>query len=152
MSKSEESQVNTLIYSMGQKADDILQSSGLSEEEEKKYNMVKEKFEGYFIQRRNLIFECKSKCVVVQPQPRIQIAATDAMDTFLGPIYVSDISTVQANSTKWIKSLDIHQCKMAFKIDPGADVTVILENFYSKTHDGLLRSTDQLTGAGQLNV
>ena len=36
-----------------------------------------------------------------------------------------------------------------------ADVTVILENFYSKTHDGLLQSTDrQLTGAGQqpLNV
>ena len=30
--KSEESQIDTLIYSMGDKADDILQSSNLSEE------------------------------------------------------------------------------------------------------------------------
>ena len=57
MTNSEESQVNTLIYSMGQKADDILQSFGLSEEEEKKYKTMKDKFDGYFIQCRNPIFE-----------------------------------------------------------------------------------------------
>ena len=55
--KSEESHVNTLIYSMGQKADDILQSFKLSVEDKKTYETVKEKFEGYFIQRRNPIFE-----------------------------------------------------------------------------------------------
>ena len=39
---------------------------------------------------------------------------------------------------------------MAFKIDTGADVMVIPKNFYSKTHDGPLQSSDcQLTGAGQ---
>ena len=54
--KSEENQVNTLIYSMGQKAGDILQSFKLSAEE-KTYETVKEKFEGYFIQRCNPIFE-----------------------------------------------------------------------------------------------
>ena len=41
---------------MGQKADDILQSFGLSEEE-KKYKTVRDKFDGYFIQRHNPIFE-----------------------------------------------------------------------------------------------
>ena len=46
-------QVNTLIYSMGDEADDILRSLTLSTEDFKKYNVVKEKFE----QRRNVIFE-----------------------------------------------------------------------------------------------
>ena len=56
-SKSEESQVNMLIYSMGQKADNILQSFRLSADDEKSYETVKQKFEGYFVQCRNPIFE-----------------------------------------------------------------------------------------------
>ena len=55
--KSEESQVNTLLYSMGEKADDILQSFCLSEEELKKYEMVVAKFQKHFISSRNVIFE-----------------------------------------------------------------------------------------------
>ena len=39
-SKSEETQINTLIYSMGDKAEDILQSFTLSDEEAKKYSVV----------------------------------------------------------------------------------------------------------------
>ncbi len=35
--KSEETQVNTLIYSMGDKADDIMRSFDLSEDDKKKY-------------------------------------------------------------------------------------------------------------------
>ena len=56
-SKSEESQVNTLVYSMGDKADDILQSFNLTEADQKKYSTVKDKFERYFVKRRNTIFE-----------------------------------------------------------------------------------------------
>ena len=55
--KSEESQVNTLLYSMGEKADDILQSFCLSEEELKKYETVVAKFQKHFISKRNVIFE-----------------------------------------------------------------------------------------------
>ena len=55
--KSEESQVNTLLYSMGEKADDILQYFCLSEEELKKYETVVAKFQKHFISRRNVIFE-----------------------------------------------------------------------------------------------
>ena len=55
--KDEESQVNTLIYSMGDEADDILQSFGMSEADKKKYSAVKQKFEGHFIIKRNVIFE-----------------------------------------------------------------------------------------------
>ena len=50
--KSPEVQVNTLIYSMGDEADDILRSFSLSEAEKKVYDitcMVKEKFENHFV-------------------------------------------------------------------------------------------------------
>ena len=56
-SKAEDKQVNTLIYTMGAKADDILQSFRLSADDEKKYETVKNKFKAYFIKRRNPIFE-----------------------------------------------------------------------------------------------
>ena len=55
--KAEESQVNTLIYTMDDKADDLLSSFGLSDEDQKKYSTVKEKFNGYFVKRRNVMFE-----------------------------------------------------------------------------------------------
>ena len=42
---------------MGDKADDILQSFNLSDENLKSYKTVKERFDTHFIQRRNTIFE-----------------------------------------------------------------------------------------------
>ena len=55
--KAEDKQVNTLVYSMGAKAEDIFQAFSLSEEESKSYNTVNTKFESHFIKRRNTIFE-----------------------------------------------------------------------------------------------
>ena len=55
--KSETAQVNTLIYSMGDEADDILRSFALSEEDGKKYDTVKGRFDSHFVKRRNIIFE-----------------------------------------------------------------------------------------------
>ena len=50
-------QVNTLIYAMGDQADDILTSFTLSDEDRKSYATVKSKFDNHFIQRRNAIFQ-----------------------------------------------------------------------------------------------
>ena len=55
--KDEEAQVNMLIYTMGDKAEDILRSFKLSEADAKKYSVVKEKFEDHFIKKRNVIYE-----------------------------------------------------------------------------------------------
>ena len=58
--KDGESQVNTLIYSMGElieEADDIVMSFGLTAEEAKQYNVLKAKFEAHFVVKRNVIFE-----------------------------------------------------------------------------------------------
>ena len=55
--KGQEAQVNTLIYSMGDEADDILRSFALSEEDKKEYDSVKAQFDAHFVKRRNVIFE-----------------------------------------------------------------------------------------------
>lgn len=55
--KDQETQVHTLVYCMGDEADDLLSSFGLSEDDKKKYDKVLEKFEGHFVQRKNVIFE-----------------------------------------------------------------------------------------------
>ena len=49
---SEENQVNTLIYTVGTVADDILGSLGITEMEQK-YDIVKQKFEDFFILGHN---------------------------------------------------------------------------------------------------
>ena len=41
--------MNALIYTMGDKADDILSSFGLSDNDQKKYSVVKNKFDNHFI-------------------------------------------------------------------------------------------------------
>ena len=46
--KSEETQISTLIYSMGDRSEDILKSFALSEEDAKKYLMVIGKFNNHF--------------------------------------------------------------------------------------------------------
>ena len=56
-SKSEENQVNTLIYTIGDDADDILYSFRLTEADRKKYDTVSDKFKALFVKRRNPIYE-----------------------------------------------------------------------------------------------
>ena len=53
--KSPETQVNTLIYTMGAEADDIFQSFDLSDEDKKKHATVKAKFESHYVKRRKVI-------------------------------------------------------------------------------------------------
>ena len=55
--KSEPSQVNTLIYSMGDAADDIFHSFRLTEEQVANYKTVREKFDAYFSKKKNVIYE-----------------------------------------------------------------------------------------------
>ena len=55
--EEEESQINTLIYAMGDQAGDILTSFKLSTSQLKQYYTVKTKFDEHFVVRRNVIFE-----------------------------------------------------------------------------------------------
>ena len=42
---------------MGSKSDDILATFGLTNDDSKKFDVVKDKFDGYFVKRRNIIYE-----------------------------------------------------------------------------------------------
>ena len=55
--KDKGKQVNTLIYTMGDEADDILLSFNLSPEDLQRYDVVKNRFENHFIAKRNVIYE-----------------------------------------------------------------------------------------------
>ena len=55
--KEEEAQVSALIYMMGDKAEDILRSFGLKDEDKKKYKVVRDRYEVYFVKKRNVIYE-----------------------------------------------------------------------------------------------
>lgn len=55
--RAEEDQVNLLIYTMGDKAEDILLSFKLSVEELKRYNTVMGKFKTHFGEKTNIIYE-----------------------------------------------------------------------------------------------
>ena len=55
--EEEEAQINTLIYAMGDQADDILKSFKLTDAQAKKYDTVKSRFDEHFVVRRNIIFE-----------------------------------------------------------------------------------------------
>lgn len=53
----EENQVNALIYTMGDEAEDILTSLRLTSEQLSEYNTVIERLNERFVVRRNVIFE-----------------------------------------------------------------------------------------------
>lgn len=55
--QAEENQVNALIYTMGDAAEDIIVSFHLSSEEANDYDTVKTRLDAHFVTRRNIIFE-----------------------------------------------------------------------------------------------
>ena len=57
MEKEESIQVNTLIYVMGNEAEDIFKSFQLSANNAKKFKTVLDKFSEHFVKRRKIIFK-----------------------------------------------------------------------------------------------
>lgn len=55
--QTEEDQVGHFIYTMGEEAEDILQSFRLEKDQENCYDMVRDKFENHFVKRKNVIYE-----------------------------------------------------------------------------------------------
>nr|XP_042908526.1 uncharacterized protein K02A2.6-like [Parasteatoda tepidariorum] len=57
ITKTDEEQVDALIYVMGDKAEDIFLSLSISEEDKKKFQEVLNSFDTHFVVKRNIIFE-----------------------------------------------------------------------------------------------
>ena len=54
---SETRQVSTLLYCLGDEAEDVLSSTNISEEDKANYGKVLEKLNGFFKVRKNVILE-----------------------------------------------------------------------------------------------
>lgn len=78
--KDDESQVSTLVYTMGEEADDIFMSFELSDEEAKNYETVRNKFEEKFVVKKNVIFERAKFNSRVQEQ-------NETVDSFITDLY-----------------------------------------------------------------
>lgn len=78
--RDEETQVSTFLYTMGEKSEDIMTTFNLSVDNAKKYDHVKEKFENYFIKRRNTIFE-RAKFNTRKQEPG------ESVDSFITDLY-----------------------------------------------------------------
>ena len=55
--ESQARQVNTLLYCLGEEGEDLLCSTNITEEEMKEYSSVRQKLNGFFQVRKNIIFE-----------------------------------------------------------------------------------------------
>ena len=56
-SEDDHRQVCTLLYCLGNEAEDVLRSTNISEEDRKKYKEVRAKFDAFFQVQENVIFE-----------------------------------------------------------------------------------------------
>jgi hypothetical protein len=55
--ESQDRQISTLLYSMGDNAEDTLRSTNITEDERKEFSKVLEKFDEFFKARKYVIFE-----------------------------------------------------------------------------------------------
>ena len=89
----------------------------------------------------------KSVCRSTLVKSNIRAVETEDSN-FLGTIHSSDVLAVEAN--RWTKTLRLNQQEVVFKIDTGADITVIPDKYYSRAQDGPFQPVQCiLTGAGQ---
>lgn len=77
---SEENQVNTLVYCMGDEADDVLRGLKLTSVQRQQYDAVKTAFDSYFVPRKNVIYERAKFNKRVQQQ-------TEPVDSFITALY-----------------------------------------------------------------
>jgi len=87
---------------------------------------------------------CRSKKLV-----REVLITEDGQDEFLGVIH-SETDLLSSIEAPWTTNLELNGRNIEFKIDTGANVTVISEQDYITEHDGPLTQTHQvLSGPSQ---
>lgn len=77
---SEANQVNTLIYCMGDEADDILRGQALSDVQRQQYQAVRDTLDIYFVPRKNIIYER------ARFNQRVQLV-NETVDSFVTALY-----------------------------------------------------------------
>ena len=74
----------------------------------------------------------------------------DSKDEFLSVIH-PETDSLSSTETPWTTNLELNGRNMEFKIDTGADVTVISEQEYLSKQDGPLIQTNWMLSVAQVN-
>ena len=122
--QSEEAQLNMLIYSMGDQADDILQSFKFNAdkgEHEKSYDSVKKKFDEHFVPKRNVIYE-RAVFNSRKQQPG------EAVDSFITSLYTlvehCDYKTLRDEMIRDRIVVGISDAKLSEKLQLNRELTL----------------------------
>lgn len=90
---------------------------------------------------------CRSKKLV--REVLVNDDSQDSQDEFLGVIH-SETDSLSSTEAPWTTNLELNGRNIEFKIDTGADVTVISEQEYLSKQDGPLTQTNRvLSGPSQ---
>ena len=82
---------------------------------------------------------CRSKAVLPKGVREVQ---EDSEDDFMGAVH-ADSEAIDAAHNPWVTSVNLNKRAITFKIDTGADVTVISDADYNKETDGPLSTCMQ---------
>ncbi|KAJ8367397.1 hypothetical protein AAFF_G00320240 [Aldrovandia affinis] len=174
----DENQVNALIYTMGEEAEDILVSLHLSPEETSEYDTVKGKLDAHFVARRNVIFERakfnqrqqemgeSADCFITalhclaehcgygtlhneMVRDRLVVGLRDRR--LSEQLQMDPELTLQKAVTRAKQKIKMDNHNTVFKIDTGADVTAVPETLYTQGQFSTLeRATLVLKGPGRV--
>ncbi|XP_077562677.1 uncharacterized protein LOC144178571 [Haemaphysalis longicornis] len=115
--RSGEAQVRTLLYTMGRQAREVFSTFGLTEEEARSYDVVKQKFDSHFIKERNIVYE--SNCF-----HRRQQQPQESVDQFATALHVladrCDFGDMKKRliRDKFVVGLHDEQLSEALQMDP----------------------------------
>ena len=116
LEKTEEAQVNTLIYTMDDAADNILRSFRLSEADSKKYDTVKSKFDSHFIKTRNVIYKRAKFNLLKQEEG-------ESVDSFITALYelaehcgYTDLHDEMIRATKSSSGFVVHHFPRSYSL------------------------------------
>ncbi|KAK3708825.1 hypothetical protein QZH41_019571, partial [Actinostola sp. cb2023] len=96
--------------------------------------------------------KCKKKghYQAVGRSERGTVNSLDDNDSYLGAVYSKEINSVAANP--WKVVIAVNEIKIEFKLDTGADVSVIPETEFKKLNIELKNTSKILTGPSQQNL
>ncbi|KAJ8332613.1 hypothetical protein SKAU_G00424020 [Synaphobranchus kaupii] len=155
---------------MGDEADDVLRGLTLNAEQRQQYSSVKDGFSAFFVPKKNVIYERAKFNLRVQGPTESADSFITALYALAensknadchncgkrghyGRVCKSEktvsavsedsavlLGVVDAGEEPWTVDVGVRHTKVAFKIDTGADVTVMPEQVYREIAQGSTRS------------
>ena len=145
--KDDKHQVSMFVYAMGNKANDILKTLQLTDEEKEVYVTVKGKLDGYFVKRRNTIYE------QARFNQRVQLKGKSADDFIASLYYLVKHCAYRTLTNEMIRDrivVGIQNQKLAEKLQ--LDLELTLDKAITMVQQSEAVKEQQTVGQQELNT